>query len=227
MATTGPGQTTRAEAVRVQMRDDILKGSLTPGQRLKFPDLCERYDASVGAIREALAALTNQGLVRSAAHRGFTVTPVSLEDLRELTTARSLIEPQVLAMSVRNGGVEWEARIMAAHHVLRRAMPEHLANDEPNPTWVEAHEQFHEALFSACGNERLLDVVRHLGADAALYRRWFDTISDGRRDVAAEHAALLDAAVSGDAELAARLLLEHIQRTARDIFEANHALAGV
>lgn len=208
------------------MRDDILRGTLEPGQRLKFPDLCERYDASVGAIREALAALTNQGLVRSSAHRGFTVTPISLGDLEDLTTARCLIEPQVLAMSVRNGGVEWEARIMAAHHVLRRAMPQRLDNGEPNPAWVEAHEQFHEELFSACGNERLLEITRHLGADAALYRRWYDIISDGRRDVAAEHQALLDASIGGDADLAAKLLLEHIRRTARDILDANRAPAA-
>ncbi len=208
------------------MRDDILRGTLEPGQRLKFPDLCERYDASVGAIREALASLTNQGLVRSVAHRGFTVTPVSLDDLGDLVTARCFIEPEVLAMSVRNGGVEWEARIMAAHHVLRRAMPQRLPNGEPNPAWVEAHEQFHEEMFSACGNERLMEITRHLGADAALYRRWFDIISDGRRDVAAEHQALLDAAIGGDADLAAKLLLEHIQRTARDILDANRVAAG-
>jgi DNA-binding GntR family transcriptional regulator len=207
------------------MRDDILRGVLTPGQRLKFPELCGRYEASVGAIREALAALANQGLVRSVAHRGYTVTPISVEDLMQLVTARSMIEPQVLAMSVRNGGVEWEASAMAAHHVLRRTTQLQGDPPETNPAWAEAHEQFHETLFAACGNERLLDIVRQLGADAALYRRWSDTVTDGRRDVAAEHQGLLDAAVSGDAELAAQRLLDHIQTTAKILKESADSFA--
>lgn len=212
---------TRAEYIRDRMREDILNGVMKPGQRLMFPDLCERYGASVGVTREALAGLVSQGLVRAVPHHGHTVTPISAEDLRDLVTARSLLEPLVLKMSVSHGGLEWEANLMAIFHRMSRTT--RFLPDDPNshnPEWAAIHEAFHQALFAACGNKKLLEITRQLGADAALYRRWSDTLGDGpQRDVLAEHKALLDAAIVGDAEDAARLLQEHIEHTAHSLVD--------
>lgn len=216
MVSPAEAKRTRAEYIRDRMREDILNGVMKPGQRLMFPDLCERYGASVGVTREALAGLVSQGLVRAVPHHGHTVTPISAEDLRDLVTARSLLEPLVLEMSVGNGGLEWEANLMALFHRMSRTTP--VLPDDPashNPEWAAVHEAFHQALFAACGNEKLREITRQLGADAALYRRWSDTLGDGQqRDVLAEHKALLDAAIAGDAEGAAQLLREHIEHTA-------------
>lgn len=212
---------TRAEDIRDRMRADILNGVMKPGQRLMFPDLCERYGASVGVTREALAGLVSQGLVRAVPHHGHTVTPISAEDLRDLVAARSLLEPLVLKMSVDHGGLEWEANLMAVFHRMSRTT--RLLPDDPsshNPEWAAVHEAFHQALFAACGNKKLLEITRQLGADAALYRRWSDTLGDGpQRDVLAEHKALLDAAIAGDAEGAAELLQEHIEHTAHTLVD--------
>jgi DNA-binding GntR family transcriptional regulator len=220
MASSVEVQRTRAEHIRERMREDILNGVVKPGQRLMFPDLRERYGASVGVTREALAGLVSQGLVRAVAHHGHTVTPISAADLAELVTARSLIEPLVVEMSVRSGGLEWEAELMAAYHRMSRT-PRLLADDptRPNPDWAAVHEAFHQALFTACGNRKLREITRQLGSDAALYRRWSDTLDDGQRDVLAEHKALLDAAVAGDAEQAAQKLREHIERTANSLVD--------
>jgi DNA-binding GntR family transcriptional regulator len=205
---------TRAAAVRKQMRDDILAGRLSPGQRLMFPDLCERYEASVGVVREALTSLVSDGLVRAQAHQGHVVTPLSHADLAELAAARTTIEPLVLRESIEHGDVQWEAQLVAAHHVLARTPrvdPEdpERASDE----WAAAHEAFHEALFAGCGNTRLLRVTRSLAEEAALYRRWSIPL-EAERDVAGEHDGLLAAAISRDADLAAERLCEHIARTA-------------
>lgn len=216
MVSPAEAKRTRAEHIRDRMRDDILNGVVKPGQRLMFPDLCERYGASVGVTREALAGLVSEGLVRAVPHHGHTVTPISAEDLQDLVTARSMVEPLVLKMSVGNGGLEWEANLMAVFHRMSRTT--RVLPDDPahhNPEWSAIHEAFHQALFAACGNKKLLEITRQLGADAALYRRWSDTIGDGQqRDVLAEHKALLDAAIAGDAEQAAHLLREHIEHTA-------------
>jgi DNA-binding GntR family transcriptional regulator len=203
---------TRADALRDQMRDDILSGALKPGQRLMFPDLSSRYGASVGVTREALAGLVSQGLVRASAHQGYMVTPLSKTDLHDLVVARCMVESLVIEASVNNGGVEWEAQVVAAHHVLTRAHAELSDSPQTNARWSQAHSMFHEALFAACGNAKLLDITRFLGESAALYRRWSDSIPDGR-DVLAEHRALLDAALSGNATEAADLLRTHLQAT--------------
>lgn len=220
MASPAEAKRTRAEDIRDRMRDDILNGVVKPGERLMFPDLCERYGASVGVTREALAGLVSQGLVRAVPHHGHTVTPISAEDLQDLVEARSLLEPLVLKMSVSNGGLEWEANLMGVFHRMSRTQRP-LPDDptRPNPEWAAIHEAFHQALFAACGNQKLVEITRQLGEDAALYRRWSDTVGDGQRDIIAEHRAMLDAAIAGDADGAAQLLREHIERTAKGLID--------
>src|SRR5262249_20239045 len=154
-------------------------------------------------------------LVQTEAHQGYIVRPLSPEDLTELTAARVALEPLVLRQSIANGDVEWESRVVAAHHVLVRTPREQ--EDDPlhiTNAWAEAHEAFHPALFSGCGNKRLLAMTQMLATEAALYRRWSPPF-ESNRDVAAEHAALVDATIERDADRAADLLVAHIAHTAQ------------
>ncbi|WP_059007598.1 GntR family transcriptional regulator [Streptomyces specialis] len=209
--------TTRAGDVYQRLRADILGGRLLPGQRLKFPELCARYGTSVGAAREALTRLVTEGFVTTQSHHGYAVVPLSHEDLADLTFARTEIESSVLRLSVLDGDMNWEAQLVAAHHVLERT-PFHGPGDTDHPgdAWAAAHKAFHLALLDGCRNRRLTATARALREEAALYLQW--SVSFGRepdRDIAGEHRALLDAAVRRDADLAARLLREHIAHTAR------------
>jgi len=70
------------------LRMAIHRGELTPGQRLVEADVASRYDASRGAVREALASLSNEGLVVRERNRGARVRPVTLEEAIEITEAR-------------------------------------------------------------------------------------------------------------------------------------------
>jgi DNA-binding GntR family transcriptional regulator len=216
-----PAGRTRTDLLHERLRTDILCGRLRPGQRLKFPELCEEYGASVGAAREALARLVAQGLVRTQSRQGYEVTPLSQEDLRELTTARVEIESLVLRLAVAEGDVAWEARVLGAHHVLE--CTPFTAGDarEITEEWPAAHAAFHGALLAGCTNRRLLDTARSLRGEAELYRRWSVTYGgEPDRDLAAEHRGLLDAVVARDPELAAERLREHIAHTARLLLTA-------
>ncbi|WP_028808818.1 GntR family transcriptional regulator [Streptomyces canus] len=211
------GSKTRTDEVHRKLRSDILAGRLVPGARLKFPELCERYSVSVGAAREALTRLAADGLVKTQAHQGYMVTPLSHEDLADLTQARVEIESLVLRMSVAEGDMQWESRAVATHHVLERTPFLSEADpDHPTDDWAAAHAAFHLALLGGCTNRRLLDVAQALREEAELYRQW--SVSFGQepdRDLAGEHRALLEAAVGRQPDLAAQLLREHIAHTAR------------
>jgi DNA-binding GntR family transcriptional regulator len=192
------------------LRADILSGRIRPGERLPFGDLCSRYDASVGAVRESLLRLGEQGLVRGEPQQGFTVTPISADDLRELTDARYTLEGLVLARAIQDGTIGWEGRLVCAHHVLTRTP---LAGDaDParlSERWVTAHRAFHAELLAGCENKRLLSLATGLREAAELYRRWsFVTGSD--RDIAKEHSDIVDAVLDRDADRAVRLLQAHI-----------------
>ena len=213
----GQPKTTLAARVRDSMRNDILSGHYYPGRRLTFPDLCKRYGASVGVTREALASLREQGLVKTEAHQGYIVTPLSRDDLRELVEARLVVEPTVLQQAIVEGDVEWESQAVAAHHVLARTRKER-EDGEITDEWAAAHETFHAALLAGCSNKRLLAMASSLGEEAALYRRWCGPLEEGR-DVAGEHQALLEAAIERDSELAAERLRAHISLTAHFLLD--------
>jgi DNA-binding GntR family transcriptional regulator len=218
MAKTSGGRT-RADDVYRRLRSDILAGRLRPGQRLQFPELCARYATSVGVAREALTQLAAEGLARNQSHHGYRVTPLSFEDLADLTAARTELESLVLSWAVRDGDMQWEARAVAAHHLLERT-PSTVPDDPQRVAdeWVAAHAAFHDALLVGCDNKRLTAMARSLRSEAELYQRWAVSLGHGsNRDVAGEHRALLDAALARDAELAATRLRDHIARTSEEL----------
>jgi DNA-binding GntR family transcriptional regulator len=215
VSTAAQSGSTRTDEVHHRLRADILAGRLHPGQRLKFPDLCQRYGSSVGVTREALTRLAAEGLVRTQTHQGYQVTPISHEDLAELTTARVEIESLVFRRAVTAGDMAWEAAAVAAHHVLERtsltaAEDDHQVTDD----WVVAHAAFHNALLAGCDNRRLLATARSLRDEAELYRRWSVSLGhEPDRDLPGEHRHLLDVALTRDADLAANRLRDHIAHT--------------
>jgi DNA-binding GntR family transcriptional regulator len=217
MTTEAP--TTLVEQVCADIRADILAGRRPPGTRLVLAPLVEEYRSSMGVIREALSRLVSQGLVVVEAQHGFRVISISIEDLEHLTEARSLIEVMVLRESISHGGVAWESRLVAAHHTMTR-MPQVLPDDPKrfDEDWVIAHAAFHEALLSGCTNPRLIAAASTLRDSAELYRRWSMPL-DQQRDVAGEHRQLLEAALAGSHDDAARLLEEHIRHTSRVLIE--------
>ena len=215
-AKRGPTKKTMAIDVRDRMRSDILSARLVPGQRLMFADLSERYGVSVGVTREALTWLSSQGLVQANAHQGYIVTPLSIPDLTELTQTRVLIEPLVLRMSFEAGGNDWEGDVISAHHILSRTPAPHgpkALDEDALDVWADAHSAFHDSLFAACGNKRLLRIVRQLAEEAAMYRRWSVALVLSNPQADNEHQALLDAALSGDWKRGSEVLCTHIEHT--------------
>jgi DNA-binding GntR family transcriptional regulator len=232
MTTMSKGASTRNEAVFNDLRRDILGGRLLPGQRLPFAELCARYVASVGVVREALTRLVEQGLVQSEPQQGFRVVPLSKDDLSDLTQARLDIETLVLRYAIQSADVGWESRVLAAHHRLSRTPQAEPDNpDSLSEQWAEAHAAYHSTLLDGGPNRRLKSVAGSLRDSAELYRRWSRSIAhDSSRDIAAEHLALLEAVLARDEELAIDLLSQHIQHTTQAVLTAaaddGHASEG-
>jgi DNA-binding GntR family transcriptional regulator len=175
--------------------------------------LSKRFGISQTVLREALTRLCEQGLVVSNPKRGFTVAQLSVDDLVDLTNLRLRLEVMAFVDSIKNGDLVWETSVVAAHHTLERTpfiteAPLHAA------TWRQAHRAFHRALCAGSGSPRLEKVVAELRDSADLYRIWARTMGgEVGRDVAAEHRALVTAAVTRDAEMGERVLTEHLSRT--------------
>jgi DNA-binding GntR family transcriptional regulator len=191
------------------VRGDILRGILAPGQKLKLDALRDRYGAGISTLREVLSRLTAERLILAEGQRGFEVAPLSAGNLRELASLRLLLEGHALDQAFRAGDMEWEARVLAAHHDLAQ-MQDRLRAGEAAvlDQWRRCDAQFHQALISACGSRTLM------ATHAAVFDRYlrYQNIALGfRGDIAVrEHRALLDAALRRDAAAARQVLAAHI-----------------
>lgn len=200
------------EATFQRLRADIVDGHLAAGSRLAIEDLKSRYEVSGGTVREALSLLVADNLVQAQAQRGFHVTPMSLDDMRDLAATRIALECEALRQSVLNGDVEWEARVVAAFHRLslieERTMrdPVHLFNQ-----WEPVNREFHDALISACPSVWTRRFLSILYVQMERYRRLTSRHNQATRNVHEEHQALRDSALARDAERCAALLREHIE----------------
>ncbi|MEV0848388.1 GntR family transcriptional regulator [Streptomyces sp. NPDC049954] len=204
---------TRAGTVYAHVREDIFQGVLCPGQRLRLVELARRFTVSQSVVREALTRLSAQGLVVATPQQGFSVVPLSLKDLNDLTEARVEIEAMVLRLAVARGDLRWEAAAVAAHHQLG-GTPAVLPDGTLSGAWFTVHEHFHRTLLEGCGNDRLLATAMSLRDAATLYRRWSRPLGhDDDRDVTREHQELLDAVLAREPDRAAHVLTRHIDRT--------------
>lgn len=202
------------QAAYERLRADLLACRILPGDRLIIRDLCERFDVSLGAVREALSRLTSEGLVSAEPQRGFRAAPISPADLADLTLARVEIETLCLRRAIAHGDVAWETRLVAAAHHLSRTPPRAPADPaRSNEAWTEAHGAFHAALVAGCGSQWLLHLQALLYAQSERYRRLSVPFEMGVRDVQQEHQAILTAALARDADMAVALLREHLEKT--------------
>jgi DNA-binding GntR family transcriptional regulator len=202
---------TQATAAYRRLRADILEGRLAPGMRLKVQELAADYGAGPAPLREALAQLTAEGLARRIEQRGFRVADADPAGFAGLIRTRCLTEPLALRESIARGDSAWEDSVAAAERRLAR-LPRSLEAGA-NPAWEAAHRAFHRALLSACDAAPLLDFCERLREQADRYRSLAHAVAYPGRDVAAEHAAIAEAALDRDADRAAALLAAHLGST--------------
>jgi DNA-binding GntR family transcriptional regulator len=200
---------TAGESGYRRIRRDIIFGRLAPGEKLKLERLKADYGVSVSTLREILNRLTSERLVAAEGQKGFSVTPVSIANLREVAALRQLLECRAMEQSFRAGDMEWEARVVAAHHRLAR-MEARMAGGDRSGTeeWKRADWQFHQALISACGSRMLIDT--HAAVFDKYLRYQMIALSYRGEIAAREHADLLDCAMQRDSARAAEVLATHV-----------------
>lgn len=201
--------------------NDILGGAWGPGERLQPHRLAEDYKVSTTVVREALSRMAGDGLVVVQPNRGFFIPDLKPQELRDITELRCVSEALTVRLAIERGDLEWESELIATHHLLARTPRRDPATGRTSNEWMKAHRAFHAKLLEASDCAHMLRLAENLGASTELYRRWAAPSQAGaKRDVEAEHKAILDAAVGRDAEKTAQLLRQHYEGTVEVILSS-------
>ncbi|MDZ7787513.1 MAG: GntR family transcriptional regulator [Halofilum sp. (in: g-proteobacteria)] len=194
------------------LRERILSFEIPEGTQLRQDSLASEFGVSRIPVREALLQLEGEGLVHQSAHKGYTVTTLSLDEIREVFDLRAVIEVDLLQRSIP---VMQDADIAAAREVLA-VFDDMLARKSEDANWGRLNWRLHEALYAPAGRTHTMRIVHNLHRNADRYLRLQLSLTQSTNDRArAEHRRLVDLCEARDVMEAARLLNEHIL-SARD-----------
>jgi GntR family carbon starvation induced transcriptional regulator len=197
------------------IRRDILASELFPGDKLPIEAVADRYGIGIVPVREALNRLSSEGLVERKSQRGFFVAGISMASLEELVKTRIWLETLALRESLQNATEEWEEKLVLAYHRLARSHRRLPASADRGPSeeWELRHKEFHMQLLDRCGSDWLLGFCSNMMDQAVRYRSLSMNFDPTLPRRAAEHEALLNAALDRDVERACKLLAEHYTTT--------------
>lgn len=187
------------------LRMAIYHGELTPGQRLIEAELASRYDASRGSVREALALLSNEGLVVRERNRGARVRPVSLEEAIEITEARAALEGLCAAKAAAVITALERRDLKALSSPMTEAVRKNdiiLYNQTSQQLHIRVREIAKQATVST-----MLDRLRY---QSVRYQFHVALLPGRPAQGLKEHLAIVEAVCSRDPELAEKAMREHL-----------------
>ncbi len=211
---------TQASSVYDRLRRDLLTGQLPPGRRLQLRFLMDRYEAGQTPLREALNRLAADGLVAFRDQRGFTVAGISALELKELTKTRCWLEETALRHAMAAATPAWEEQlVLDCHRLVRLHRSPDPAQYMEHPEWERLHRTFHRTLLAPCGSRPLRGFCDQLADRLYRYRQLSVQKIYPKRDVNAEHEAILAAILDRRADDAVALLQAHYRQTADIILQ--------
>ncbi len=199
------------DAIFQSLREAILTRKLAPGARLREIRLGEILGASRGNVRKALDRLSFEGLVEQEPNRGASVAQPTPRDAEDLFAARKCIEVAIARMAAMNLTPQ-AVKKLEKHIALEKAARDKSA-------WakvVALSGEFHSLIAEIAGNALLQRYLNDLVARESLIIQMFGT---RQQDACTqnEHAEILEALRSGDADLIARRIEDHIDGIAAGV----------
>lgn len=137
-----------------RIRHDIVRCALPPGAEFTETDLAERLEMSKTPVREALARLQFEGLVRTFPRRGYRIEPIRVSDINEIFDARIVLEAGAVGLAVQH----ISAAELDELDVLARASTDSAYMVDFDHS-QRVNNAFHESIALASRNTRLHRMV--------------------------------------------------------------------
>src|SRR6201997_1176422 len=145
---------TRAEELRLQLADEIVRGVLPPGAALDETDIARRFSVSRTPVREALRQLVASGLVEARPHRGAVVARPTIEQLTGMFDAMAELEAICAGLAAERMTPIERHQLEAVHEELR------VLSYAGNPDrFHEVNERFHNAIYAGSQNAYVAEMT--------------------------------------------------------------------
>jgi DNA-binding GntR family transcriptional regulator len=197
---------TRAEELRLQLADEIVRGALPPGAALDETDLARRFNVSRTPVREALRQLAASGLVDAQAHRGAVVARPSVERLTGMFEAMAELEALCAGLAAERMSPAERYRLEAIHEELR--LLSHAGNPE---RFHEVNERFHNAIYAGAHNDYIAEMTLATRVRVQPFRRAQFRNLGRLAKSHAEHDRVVVAIMRGDKTGASAAMRAHIE----------------
>lgn len=193
------------EVVFQTLRNAIVQGEFEPGERLMEITLANRLGVSRTPVREAIRMLELEGLVVMIPRKGAEVARITEKDLKDALEIRMAIEELATTLACQRIDTEGKTKLKQACISFREAIGSKLV-----PSIVEADVKFHDVIFEATNNPRLISLAQNLREQVYRYR--VEYVKDfGYHDkLVREHDAITNAILMGDSEKAKEIMRMHI-----------------
>lgn len=205
------------EQTRSILRDDIVSLRLQPGCRLTVDALAERFGVSRTPVRDALNALAEEGLVVVAPRVGYYVIELSLDDIREISGVRKMVELYAFPFASKNMSRD-DVGALLEETLSVRDLPSH----DKRRVFEQLDRKFHLEIISAAGNKRLVDFFMPIASFVDLMRKLNVRVDEALE----EHIAILEAMYAGNMIPAQTLLEEHLDIVEQAIITSRSITEG-
>ena len=203
----GPGSSLSNSGQEIfdALRDDIVFGRLNPRERLVEADLVQRFDSHRAAVREALAALEQAGLVDRQRNKGAAVLDLKPERVEQLYAVRMLLETTAtgtMPLPLDPVALETLVSIQQDH--------QQAVADNDLRRIFDHNNRFHRTLYTQSGNPVLVELIEQCATRALTVR--FHPYMDRSflERVCADHWAMIDACRLCDRARLIALVRDHL-----------------
>jgi GntR family transcriptional regulator, rspAB operon transcriptional repressor len=187
------------------LRDLILDGTFAPGERLNEVALSERLQISRSPIREALRALSGQGLVTMVANRGAYVQTYSMDMLRELGAVREILDCAAASLAATQMTPD---QLRVARSLADKIS--HSLEVHPDSRAKPQKNDFHAMVAEGSGNAELAAIIRTVESKFMIARARSGADPENARVAHMEHLEILHGLLDHDSAAAAAAMRSHL-----------------
>lgn len=199
------------EALAQTLRDQILDGTIAPGERLREIEYAERFNVARHSFRAATQLLVHEGMLERTQNRGVHVPMLGLRDVTDIYRARAALEVEAVRVCILESAPTAEAeRAVAA----LSASPD----DAPWRELVDLDLRFHRSFVDAVDSPRLSRLYAAVVSEITLCLvQLRPHYSRPAQEVADEHRELLEPVLAGDVQEAERRFRTHFTDAVENI----------